>query len=546
MAQRKMMPNALKKVAWFAFLTLVISARAFALEANITCPDLDNLSSCIVSPSNSFSTEGIVETLNSINECKTNEQQTEVTCSTTQGIPFSCSSLSENTASCRLPDNTQINCANISDESATCLLASDDTLKDKLTEGIQTPAWRDMAIILAMICPTRKLTPDLQAECDRLISQALNGESLSDLLNQITPMGAASSVDATRLADEAHRRYIRQRIMSLRKEKVTPYQSVNHASSFFSLLSSVADNSIEPSTAYDQPTFSRVGSFFNGAVLSGDKANSNDELGSDWTTASFTGGIDYRLTNQFIYGSAFGYQQTTIELVQNRYQMDQTGYSASLYGSWFNKEGFYLESVLSYSGYRFNQDRNISYNLGSLNVSQLATSRYFSDKTSLTLGSGVQKEYRALSIDCYLLGELSQSTVDGYEEKITSNNNNGAGWALHYNDQSQDSKRLSLGTQISYALSQRWGVLQPTARIEFLHELETDKRNISGYFSGNTINPLSFSLSTNAIDQNYFQTGVGASMVFTANQSAFIFLESLLGHQTFSQTYLNAGWRWEL
>jgi uncharacterized protein YhjY with autotransporter beta-barrel domain len=120
------------------------------------------------------------------------------------------------------------------------------------------------------------------------------------------------------------------------------------------------------------------------------------------------------------------------------------------------------------------------------------------------------------------------------------------GWALHYNDQSQDSKRLSLGAQISYALSQRWGVLQPTARIEFLHELETDKRNISGYFSGNTINPLSFSLSTNAIDQNYFQTGVGASMVFTANQSAFIFLESLLGHQTFSQTYLNAGWRWEL
>ena len=343
-----------------------------------------------------------------------------------------------------------------------------------------------------------------------------------------------------------YQRYIQERMANLRKKK----HQQSDAPSFISKLHALTLQATPEVTLETQPLYRRVGSFFNGAVLSGDKAHSALELGSDWTTASFTGGVDYRYSDTFLYGAALGYQQTQLDLIQNRYQIDQAGYSTSLYASWIHEIGVYIDSILSYSGYRFEQDRNIHYQLGALTVDQLADSRYFSDKTSLGLTAGIEKSFSATAISGYFSAEATQSTVDRYNENIQSDNNNnsgsGSGWALHYNEQNQRSKRLTLGTQVSYAIAQSWGVLQPSVRLEFVHELETDRREISGYFLGNTIDPLGFSLETNAIDPTYIQSGIGTSMVFTQNQSAFIFLESLLGHDTFNQTYINAGWRWEI
>ncbi|MET0123251.1 MAG: autotransporter outer membrane beta-barrel domain-containing protein, partial [Candidatus Thiodiazotropha sp. 6PLUC9] len=75
---------------------------------------------------------------------------------------------------------------------------------------------------------------------------------------------------------------------------------------------------------------------------------------------------DYRITNNFILGGAFGYVDTNTELEKNVAEIDTQGYSLNLYGTYYAEQNYFLDFSLGYGANNFDQSRNIVYQLDGL------------------------------------------------------------------------------------------------------------------------------------------------------------------------------------
>jgi hypothetical protein len=80
--------------------------------------------------------------------------------------------------------------------------------------------------------------------------------------------------------------------------------------------------------------FDKLGVFANGNFSLGDRDRTDREAGFDFHTLGTTAGIDYRFTNNFILGGAFGYASTDADLDTAGGSLDTNQYSGSIYGTY--------------------------------------------------------------------------------------------------------------------------------------------------------------------------------------------------------------------
>lgn len=115
-------------------------------------------------------------------------------------------------------------------------------------------------------------------------------------------------------------------------------------------------------------------------------------------------------------------------------------------------------------------------------------------------------------------------------------------------DSQQEALTLSLNGQVSYTLSQDWGLLLPFASFQWTYQfdnLDTD----SGYRLITDMSGQAFDFSTQSDqaleDQNYLNLGVGFSAQFRNGAAGFINYQQLLGHDEVDDYRLRAGFRYE-
>ena len=79
--------------------------------------------------------------------------------------------------------------------------------------------------------------------------------------------------------------------------------------------------------------FSRLGIFINGTLTLGDKDTTSKEAGFDFHTLGVTAGVDYRFTDNFVLGAAFGFASTNaaIDRSGGGGNLDTDEFSFSLY-----------------------------------------------------------------------------------------------------------------------------------------------------------------------------------------------------------------------
>lgn len=277
----------------------------------------------------------------------------------------------------------------------------------------------------------------------------------------------------------------------------------------------------------------RLGAFVNVKYGFGDQDENGFEAGFDYDIIGVLGGVDYRFTDQFVAGVAFGYNRTAADYkgFASGSEFDTDNFSGSLYGSYYPTDAVYFDFLATYGFNDFSTERQLG---GPIN--QTAEGEADGDQYGLSATAGYQLTRQMLSFGPYAQVNWQQAEVDGYTET-------GSVLALTVEEQTLKSLSSVLGVRADYAISTGLGVLVPTLRVEWEHEFSNDSRVIVGEFA--TDPGALMNLATVDPDRNFFNVGVGMAATLPRGATAFVDYEILLGHEDLTNHVITVGARLE-
>jgi len=285
--------------------------------------------------------------------------------------------------------------------------------------------------------------------------------------------------------------------------------------------------------AGDTVQMGRLGLFLDGAYVNGNRDDTHYTVGYDMTTNHYTLGADYRFSDAFIAGLAYGYSDAKLDYNLDRSSTDNTTNHYLVYGSWY-KNNFAVDGTLAYARGSFDTTRNIN-NSGTIYTLQGSTDN------SLTYGSlsgsydfvdggwtyGPNSSFEAL-----------EGTIDAFNESGTS------GWEMSFDKQKVRSQIFTMGGHFSYAWSFPWGVLVPQGRAEWRTQLKDSRDLIVGRFVDDPAS--SFTITPDSPDSDWYRIDLGASAQFAHGVAAFLNYQQILSYANTDLYTITLGARWEL
>jgi uncharacterized protein YhjY with autotransporter beta-barrel domain len=285
--------------------------------------------------------------------------------------------------------------------------------------------------------------------------------------------------------------------------------------------------------------FGRLGIFVNGQGSFGDRQTTAPAPGFDFFTAGLTMGADYRLTDQVILGAAFGYLRTRLDRVGAEAESRINGYSLSAYGTYYVKDRFYVDTILTYGRNDYDLEREAERQVSAvLTTTDRITARTDGDQFAASASGGYDLSAGALTFGPIGRVNYVRVHIDGYAERGPA-----ASSAARVADQTVESLTTALGAHATYAISTGWGVLVPLARAEWEHEFKGQRRTLTGNLLGSP--GVLLTTQTASPDRDYFNVAVGLSATFPRGVSAFVHYEEQLGRSNFTNHSFTGGVRFE-
>jgi len=385
---------------------------------------------------------------------------------------------------------------------------------------------------------------DLLDTCN--VVSDLSPSQAASAIEQLTPVQVTDQIELALTASNLQFRNVFNRLMLLRHGAKGVDVSGLTLRSNGKALPSTFLNSLLPghdtgggASSDNESPFDRFGVFANGNFSFGNKNRTSQELGLDFDSQGVTAGIDYRFTDNFVVGTAFGYNGTGSNFDQSRGSIDIDGYNFSLYSTYYVKD-FYLDGMLTGGWNTFDTRRQI--NFGTINQTGQGNTR--GNEYSAILSAGYEFHHKNLTVGPYGRVSYQYIQIDSYQENSIAPSSPGFGSLLSIGRQSAQSTRTAVGGQLSYALSTKYGVFTPTARAEWLHEFNNGARLINARFINDPTN-TSYSISSDNPDRNFFNLGAGLAATLAHGVSAFMFYEALVGNNNLTQHSFSAGIRSE-
>ena len=344
----------------------------------------------------------------------------------------------------------------------------------------------------------------------------------------------------------------------------------------------------------------RLGFFINGEVSFGDRDPGVEDVGFDFDSQVVTVGLDYRFTDRFFAGVALGLTQTDDDLTggggvagNGLGTLDIDGTSLSLYWSANLSENTYLESSVMLGENDYDSVTEVGYTIGATtievdangnpvldengsiipillstptNVSQQAIASTDGDLFGGSLSLGHDYSKGKFSLQTAITGAFSNVDIDGYDERMSNPAGAGGEMALRVLDREIESLTADLELTFSWSNSTSWGVFIPQFSIGFIEQFEDDARevitqflfdpnladrtavatpgNLLGIPPGTTFDK-NLSVFTDRPDSNYGNFGLGFSAVFRGGHQAFLFWDTIFGHDSLSFNTISGGVRFE-
>jgi outer membrane autotransporter protein len=402
---------------------------------------------------------------------------------------------------------------------------------------------RAIAGALDTACPAlgslqRSLTAaeqDLLNTCDQLAQES----NLGAALDQLAPQNVSAQGEVQLSMSKIRLRNILLRLDYLRGGATGPSLqglSVAHGNATLPLAplkKMVGDERGGGASADEGALINRWGMFVNGSVSFGDADATSRDPGFEFDTAGLTAGVDYRFNDNAILGGAFNYISSDSDFDNSGGKLDTNGYGLSLYGTYYQSERSFIDGVVSIGRNDYENRRNIRFG----SIDQSADSDTMGWEYSLDVGTGYEFNRGAFTAVPQARLHYTHIDIDAYQERMATS---GSGLALDIAEQSVESLRTALGTQLSYAMSTSHGVYIPHLLLEWEHEFKDDSRLITARFL-NDPSQTSFNLKTDSPDTNFFNLGAGLSATFRGGISGFLYYETTLSQKNFSSNSVLGG-----
>ena len=405
-------------------------------------------------------------------------------------------------------------------------------------------------------CTSEGLTGQLLTDCQALIGASINQETgVNQALNEITPERAVQANAQVQRANTVQDQNIGNRISALRggaRGVSVGGLSFSNGESRLSgdHLANAIDDILLPATgasADEEPMLlanSRWGVFLSGELSKAERDESSNSSAFKMDTTVITGGLDYRVSNNFVLGGAVSFTDGETRLADDKGNVDVSGTSFSVYGSLYG-DRFYLDFSATYGDSEFDQSRRVGYVLGNgTQVAQQMLAEYDGETTSAYVGVGwdaVQTEwlvtFRA-SLD-YLDSEL-----DPFTEQASNASGSGAGWAVAIDGQSQDWLTGRLTGSVSRVFSASWGVIIPYVEVDIAHEFANDAALITGNFVGD-LDGAKLVVTVDEPDKSYYRGRIGTSVQLPGGFSGFVDYGRLFAYDRWSEYTISGGLRYE-
>lgn len=289
----------------------------------------------------------------------------------------------------------------------------------------------------------------------------------------------------------------------------------------------------------------RLSVFANGVGGFGETKSSSFEDAADFYSAGILIGLDYRFTNNFVSGVAFGYSHLDSDF-QNTLNVSGGGIDADIYNlsvfASYDLADFYLDGTFTYGWSDYDIERGVvvlSNNVDSTGgTNRVARSDADGEQYSAGLGLGYNYNYNALNINPLVRLDYYHGRIDHYTET-------GAfGLNLSIEEQNFESLQTLLGLQISYAFSHSFGVLIPQFNVGWHHEFLNDSRAINARYIADFNNNILTTFTENP-DRDYATVGFGFSSVFKGGAQVFFNYQALLGYNNVDSNGFTGGVRLE-
>lgn len=266
----------------------------------------------------------------------------------------------------------------------------------------------------------------------------------------------------------------------------------------------------------------RWGFFLSGTGELVDVESTSVARGYSFATGGVTLGADYRLTDHFALGAAFGYANTSTDLNLGGRLRSNDG-KVNVYGTYYDK-GFYVNGIVG-GGY------------GSLDTSRLTAGGFARGSTNAAdfdalLGTGYDFHHGGFTFGPVASLRYGRVGLDGFTEK-------GALGALRIDSQSEDSLLSTVGLQASYTTTLGHIPVTPFVRAQWEHELLTSTSSIdAGFTSADT-----FTVQGPHIGRDGALLDVGISAQLTPRVGIFSYYTGDLGRENYNVQSITAGVR---
>jgi outer membrane lipase/esterase len=276
--------------------------------------------------------------------------------------------------------------------------------------------------------------------------------------------------------------------------------------------------------AADKPdSFARWGAFVNGNIEIGRQSTTDAGTGFKITTKGVTVGADYRFRNNNVLGAAVTFPKADTDFDAGLGNQTAKGYGLSVFGTYVPTANAYIDGILNVGHTKYDGQRTQL-------VGGFATSHTSGNQLGLAVSAGYAFNRGPLALTPYGRVEYIDVKVNGFDES------GNPAEALTISEQRTKATTLTVGGQVSYALSTTWGVLLPNVRIEFQHLADRNVKNVTAALAG-TPTSVPGTIPILGEDRTFGTYALGLSAVFPRGVSAFFNYEQLFGKENFSDRH---------
>ena len=267
-----------------------------------------------------------------------------------------------------------------------------------------------------------------------------------------------------------------------------------------------------------------------------DKDTTRFEAGFERDTVGGTIGADYMFRGGLVLGAAvtYGHEFGNYDGVGGGF--DHDAYGILVYSSVAPISNLFVDAVAGYTRRNYGYERRISFANGLTAVSGPTRGDTDGNEFKLGVNTGYDFLFGRFTVGPRLGVLYRETTIDGYRESGRT------GLELAYDNQNIQSLTTTAGVFGSVAISTGFGVIVPQATAEYVHEFLDDQRSVGFRFVQDQAQRR-FLFQTDRPDRDYFNVGVGVSMVLPNGMQPFLNFRELIGYNDRSSHSVTVGLR---